>query len=324
MRGRALHFTRYRPSPHDLVILHYSTGSALTEYVRALRVPLILVYHNVTPPDFMTGVGLGEKERARRGREILADLRNQTVLSLARSEYSRTELVEMGFDNVQVLPVIMPDELFDIPPDEGVLARFGTGDKRTSLLFVGRVAPNKRQEDLIKLLYFYRQIDPQARLFLVGSWGNSRRYADWLRQFARRLNLSDDVHLCGHVSTAELAAYYRLADVFVCMSEHEGFGIPLVESMRFGVPIVAYASTAVPGTLGGAGILIKHKSYPIIAETIHLLQTDATFRARIIARQHERQSAFGREKVLADFGRLFELTLRDLSESSWMTGEPIT
>lgn len=312
MRGEAMHFTHYRPSSHDLVILHYSTGSALIEYVRALKVPLVLVYHNVTPPDFMTGVGGGVKARVRRGHQALTSLRDQTILALARSEFSRAGLAELGFDHLHVLPVIVPDVLLQVPPDPSVLNRFGS-DEAVNLLFVGRVVPNKRQEDLIKLLYFYRQINPQARLFLVGSWSNTRRYADWLRQFARRLGLAGAVHLCGHVSNAELAAYYRLADVFVCMSEHEGFGITLVEAMRFGVPIVAYASTAVPETLDGAGILVKRKSYPIIAEIIHLLHTDGAFKARVIARQHERQVAFEREKVLAEFGRLLESTLERLA-----------
>jgi len=306
MRGQAQHFTRYRPSPRDLVILHYSTGSALTDYLRVLKVPLVLVYHNITPPDFLTGVGAGKKARARQGLEALASLCDQTVLVLARSQYSRAELVGLGFDHPQVLPVIVPDKLFRTTPDESVLARFGSGDEWVNLLFVGRIVPNKRQEDLIKSLYFYRQINAQSRLFVVGSWSNTRRYADWLRQFAHRVGLSDVVHLCGHVSMAELAAYYRLADVLLCMSEHEGFGIPLVEAMRFGVPIVAYASTAVPETMGDAGILVRRKRFAVVAELIHLLQVDATLRQHIVDRQRERARAFAPQVVIAAFRHLLE------------------
>jgi len=300
MHGRARHYSDYRPSRHDLLILHYSTASALMEAARDWNVPLILMYHNITPPEYLTGIGGGEKERARRGRAALAGLCKQTALAVARSEYSRADLTEMGFDHIQVLPLILPDTLFQVAPDAEVLARYAH-DAAVKLLFVGRVVPNKRQEDLIKALYFYRQINPQARLFLVGSWSNTRRYADWLRRFAQRLGLNDAVHFCGHVSTAELAAYYRLADVFVSMSEHEGFGIPFVEAMRFGVPIVAFAAAAVPETLGGTGILIRRKVYPIVAEAIHLLNTDATFRSRLTAGQHHRQQVFARERVLVDF-----------------------
>jgi glycosyltransferase involved in cell wall biosynthesis len=315
MRGRARHFGRYRPSSQDLIILHYSTGSTLTDYLYNLQIPLVLLYHNVTPPAFLTGIGSGEKERARRGREALEGFREQTVLAIGRSAYSRAELAELGFQDPQVLPVIVSDELFLTSPDTGVLARLGD-DEATNLLFVGRIVPNKRQEDLIKLLYFYRQINPHARLLLVGSWSSARRYADWLRRLAQRLGLADAVHFCGHVSISELAAYYRLAHVFVSMSEHEGFGIPLVEAMRFGVPIVAYASTAVPETLGDAGILTTRKDYPVIAETVHLLHTDVAFRSRIVARQHRRARSFEREAIIADFRRLLDLTLQRFAVAS--------
>jgi len=127
-----------------------------------------------------------------------------------------------------------------------------------------------------------------------------------LRQFAHRVGLSDVVHLCGHVSMAELAAYYRLADVLLCMSEHEGFGIPLVEAMRFGVPIVAYASTAVPETMGDAGILVRRKRFAVVAELIHLLQVDATLRQHIVDRQRERARAFAPQVVIAAFRHLLE------------------
>jgi glycosyltransferase involved in cell wall biosynthesis len=313
--GAVQHFSRYRPTSGDLVILHYSTGSPLVDYLRSLNVPLVLIYHNVTPATFLTGLGGGEAERARRGRLALAGLREQTILALARSEYSRQELVEIGFDPVRVVPVVVTDVLRHVPPDEETLGRFdGTGD--VNLLFVGRIVPNKRQEDLVKLLYVYRQINPNSRLFLVGSWSNSQRYADWLRQLTRRLGLEEAVHLVGHVSNAELAAYYRLAHLFVCMSEHEGFGIPLVEAMRFDLPIVAYASTAIPSTLGGAGILIQQKSFAVVAEVIHLLQTCPAFRGAIIEGQRRRRIAFEAETVLAGLQRVLFETVDGIARSA--------
>jgi glycosyltransferase involved in cell wall biosynthesis len=308
MRGRARHFSRYHPSSNDMVVLHYSTGSPLVDFVQSLQVPLVLVYHNVTPEPFWTGVGSAEKTRARRGREALLGLADRTVLALARSEYSRTELIEMGFNRARVWSVVVPDRLFSAPPDEEVLNQH-RNDEVTSLLFVGRIVPNKRQEDIIKSLYFYRKIRPDSRLFLIGSWSNSRRYADWLRQFAHRLGLADGVHLCGHVSTAALAAYYHLADVLICMSEHEGFGIPLVEAMRFGVPVIAYASTAVPETMGGAGILIREKRFEVVAELIHILQTDTDLRQQIVDRQRERARVFKPEIVLGAFRELLHEAL---------------
>jgi glycosyltransferase involved in cell wall biosynthesis len=312
MRGRAHHFSGYRPSPHDLVILHYSTASQVNAFLQSQRVPLVLMYHNVTPPRFLVGLAGGERERAHRALDAVTSLREQTVVAVGRSAFSRQELVDLGFNPVRELPVVVPDLLSRVEPDPAVWGRFGA-DGQMNLLFVGRIVPNKRQEDLIKLLYYVRRTNEDARLLLVGSWGNSRRYADWLRQFAQRLGLADAVYLCGHVTNRELAAYYHVADVYVSMSEHEGFGIPLVEAMRFGVPIVAYACTAVPGTLGGAGILIKQKTLPVIAELLQLLHKDADLRGRIVEGQHERQRVFDEEVVLQGFRAILDSAIRQLS-----------
>jgi glycosyltransferase involved in cell wall biosynthesis len=159
------------------------------------------------------------------------------------------------------------------------------------------VVPNKRQEDVIKVFYHYRQLNPHSRLFLVGSWGRMERYLEWLRGFVRYLKL-EDVHFCGHIPFSQLLAYYRLADVFVSMSEHEGFCKPLLESMYLGVPILAYAAAGVPDTLGDAGILIKEKRYEIVAELIHLLMTKVDLREAVVARQKERLEHFSSARVM--------------------------
>jgi len=106
-----------------------------------------------------------------------------------------------------------------------------------------------------------------------------------------------DVIFTRHVTQAELNACYRAADVFLCMSEHEGFCVPLVEAMHFGVPIVAYAQDAVAETLGGAGILVRHKEFEAIAELLDLVLTDAQLRERVVARQRERLRAFQRPAI---------------------------
>jgi glycosyltransferase involved in cell wall biosynthesis len=96
----------------------------------------------------------------------------------------------------------------------------------------------------------------------------------------------------GHVPQQDLVTYYSLADVYVSMSEHEGFGKPLIESMYLGLPIVAYAAAAVPDTLGDAGVLIRHKDYEAIAEFVHILQSDTKLQERILRRQRQRVQTF--------------------------------
>lgn len=303
-------YTAYRPSAGDLLLFHYSLGSDLSDFVLGCAAPLLLRYHNVTPARYLAGAHPWLRAGAEKGRRDLPRFAARTALALADSPYNAQELIAAGFANTAVLPLIQPTELYEAAPDTAVLSRFRDG--RTNLLFVGRIAPNKRQEDLLKALYFYRQIDPQARLLLVGSEDGAGQYGRWLRGFVQQFGLQEAVHFGGHVSTAQLAAYYRAADVFVCLSEHEGFCQPLVESMMFDVPILAFAETAVPGTLGNAGVMVTAKQFPVIAELIHLLVTDAQLRQEVIAGQQARRQAFAQDALLQQFRRI--LLQRMLSE----------
>jgi glycosyltransferase involved in cell wall biosynthesis len=176
------------------------------------------------------------------------------------------------------------------------------GGQGPLLLFVGRLVPNKRQDDLIKLLYFYRRITPTARLLLVGDpW--VPEYANWLRALAADLKLGEAVLIRGHVSQPELVTYYRLASLYVSMSEHEGFGKPLLESMHLGLPVLAYAAAAVPGTLGGAGWLFRHKHFESLAEVVHLLVNDVVLRQRLVTRQAARAQQFLEPNVRRVWGQ---------------------
>lgn len=272
----------------DALVFHYATGADVTAFARQSKIPLVLAYHNITPSAYFRSVHRRLYTSTAQGREDLPSLAHAT-LSLAFSEYSRKELEGVGFRNVHVLPLALDEDRYAVPPDEGIVERFSDG--WVNLLFVGRIAPNKKHEDLIRAFHYYRRINPNSRLLLVGSWRMCESYKVWLEQYCQWLGLSD-VHFCGHVSRAQLVAYYRVGNVFVCMSEHEGFCVPLVEAMHFGVPIIAYGATAVPDTLGTAGVLLKEKDYPTIAEMVNLMVTDAAVRGRVVAHQRERLEAF--------------------------------
>jgi glycosyltransferase involved in cell wall biosynthesis len=290
-------------------MLHYTQASLLTDHVKQLAVPLVLVYHNVTPPRYLAGVNPAVSLRTQDGQAELPQFRERTVLALGDSEFNRRDLMDAGYSRTEVLPVIVPDDLQRVTPDEDVLFRLKGG---VNLLCVGRVVPNKRHEDVIKVLFYYRQIEPKARLFLVGHTSYYQPYVYWLRGLVTWLGLADAVIFAGHVSDAALAAYYRGADVFVFMSEHEGFGVPLLECMRFGVPIIAYDSSAVPETLGGAGILVRSKRLPVVAELVHLLKTDSALRAQVTARQRERARDFAPELVVEQFRGYLDAVLSEL------------
>ena len=167
-------------------------------------------------------------------------------------------------------------------------------DGRTNVLFVGRVVPNKRHDDLIRLAsYWKRFISPDLRLVLVGKRPRRREYMDALQSlFYEEGFAPSEVLFTGHVEHDDLLACYGAAHVFVSMSEHEGFGVPLVESMLMRVPVVAYRCTAVGDTLGGAGLQFEEKRLAPMAEAAHLVATDATVRARVLEGQDRRLAAF--------------------------------
>lgn len=290
LEGEVHSYLAYRPSrPGEVVVLHHSIGSAVVEDLLARDVRFLLVYHNVTPPEFLAGVEPGMAAQLRRGREQLARVRERTLLALADSPLNRRELQAAGYRDTGLLPIALDPATYALQPSPALLAHYQEGGP--NLIFVGRLVPNKRQEDLIKLLHACRRALPAARLFLVGApWVGS--YAGWLAELAGSLGLEDRVVMPGHVSQADLLAYYRLADLYVSMSEHEGFGKPLVESMHLGVPVLAFAAGAVEETLGGCGVLFRHKHYPALAELVDLLLADEGLRERLVARGRERAAAF--------------------------------
>jgi len=280
----------YRGSANEpYLIYHHATGATIVERLVALGIPLILIYHNVTPPEFFAGSDPLLVRLMHKGRAQLDQLRPLTTLALGASHYSEQELQARDFTRTGVLPIVLNPALYDIPPNETLLAECRRNGP--TLLFVGRIAPNKRQEDLLKLLYYYRRINPGARLILVGS-AHFQDYREWLEQLAIELELSEALTITGHVSHQDMVTYFRGADLYVSMSEHEGFGKPLIESMYLGLPVIAYAAAAVPLTMGNAGILFHQKNYEALAEVIDILSQQNDLRQRIIARQRGRVHLF--------------------------------
>lgn len=296
------HYTTYHDDPGDILIYQYGLGSSLTDFLASRLGRTILYYHNVTPPEFFE---LGDPEFAatlRQGRDDLCRLAERVKGVLTDSEYNRQDLLRMGFGSVTVMPLLLDLATLEASANcaAGRRTRNQFNDDCVNILFVGRLSPNKRQEDLLQALAYYRAvIDTRVRLLLVGGWRNFR-YRARLEVLAEHLNVAPYVHFSGHLEMeAGFGGYYGAATVFLSLSEHEGFGIPLVESMHFNVPIVAYASSAVPETLGGCGLLVTQKRYDVIGELIHLLAVDSTFRDQVVRAQRKRLADFRRDVVEA-------------------------
>jgi len=293
-------------SPHNVVLLHFSLGSKVSALVREIDDKLVLIYHNITPAEWFAPYALGIARECQRGRVELATLAERATLALGDSEYNRRELEELGFADTGVLPLIIDLSRLDGPADPMVSERFADG--RTNLLFVGRCVPNKRIEDLLRTFAYYRRfIDHRARLIIVGEYRSFVLYFDALQALAGELGL-DEVYFTGHVSQAELNAYYRVADCFVCTSEHEGFCVPIFEAMYRDLPVVAYSAAAIPYSTGRGVLLTDDKDPAMLAEAVHQVLSDESLRAALLRRQRKALAALDRD-------RLIEALMRNLADA---------
>ncbi len=295
----------------DLLIYHASTGSEINFNLPRMGGRKVMIYHNITPAVYFRGYNAEAEHSVEYGYDGIRFLADKLDYCIADSEYNRQQLLEMGYScPVDVCPILIPFEDYDKAPDPQVLDRY-RGDGMTNLLFVGRLAANKCQQDIIRAFYCYQKhFNPNSRLFLVGNAGIMGKYEAQLRAYARLLGIGDRVIFTGHIKFNAILAYYRLADVFVCMSEHEGFCVPLLEAMHFDVPIVAYASTAVPGTLGGGGLLLKEKDPCLAAAAIDRAVGDEALRAYLSAQQKQVLAEYRYEAVRARFIACLERALK--------------
>jgi len=269
--------------PDNLLLHHFSIGSKASRTAYALPDRMALVYHNITPPEYFVGVHELLVELCFLGRRELSAYVDRCELALGDSEFNRAELEALGFESTGVLPVVPDFSHLDVPPDPFVAREFD--DEQVNVLFVGRVIPNKRIEDLIRVFHAYKTLyNHKSRLLVVGAQGGFEKYVAMLTGLIGRLG-TKDVHLTGHVTNAELAAYYDVADVFLCASEHEGFCVPLTEAFYARIPVVAYAATAVPSTMDGAGVLYTDRDPMHVAALVDAIASDRALADRIVAGQ---------------------------------------
>ena len=300
LRGDGRSWSEWRAgSSADAVILHYALPSPLTPALQSHRGRRVLIHHNITPPEFFAGYDEEMVRICEIGRAELATLRDHVDLALGDSEFNREELEAAGFARTGVLPIYLDFARYAETPGE-VLAR-DLADGRTNVLFVGRLVPNKRHDDLIRMAaYWKRYIAPDLRLVLVGKPPRRPGYLDALQSLMRDEGFTPwEVVFTGHLEHRDLLACYRAAHVFVSMSEHEGFGVPLVESMIMDVPVLAYRAGAVPGTLGRAGVLFDEKEFDEVAEMASRLAADGPLRTAVLRAQKRRLDHFAPAAVEA-------------------------
>ena len=272
-----------------------SIGSPVYDILAARSEPKLVNYHNITPAELLRDWEPAVAYEAALGRTQLARLAPQSRFAVADSAFNESELQALGYHGTAVVPLLIDMHSKSDEPDPelvAALARRKERDGGADLLYVGKISPHKAPHDLVKMLDVLRRVDdPAARLHLVGSPLGSA-YEPALRAFIAELGLSDAVNLAGSVSGAELEAYFQAADVFVMASDHEGFCVPLAEAMGHGVPIVAYGVTAVPETVGGAGLVLPDKSAVPFAAAVGRVLGDQTLRRVLAAAGRERAAGF--------------------------------
>jgi len=262
-----------------VLILRHSLGHGALGRVLATPAPKVLLYHNITPPEFLAG-SPQLQEHARLGRRQLVDIRSRVVAALADSEYNAAELRALGYPLVRACAL-----LFDLDRLARTAPPRLPGDGTFTVLFTGRVVESKAQAEIIEAYARFRAgMDRPCRLVLVGRTDGAEGYLDAIDAAMRRHGLEAEVVLTGLVSDEELRARFAEADLFLSLSRHEGFGVPLIEAIAHGVPVLAWPAGAIPYTLGGVGLLDIRDPAAVAARMLEVAR-DPGAREALVAAQ---------------------------------------
>lgn len=283
---------------NDILIHHFSGKCHCLKEIQMQKCKKILVYHNITPQSFFDF----EDDNLSEGEKQLKEIKENYNYFLADSQFNAISLERLGISKkVDILPILIDFTQFD----KYKTSMRNKKNNTKTFLFVGRVAENKKHEDIIRIFnYYYNNIDCNSNIVFVGNTEFSKLYYEKLIKLVDELKLNDNIIFTGKVDDNILYDYYNRADIFICMSEHEGFCIPLLESMYFGVPTIAYNSTAIKSTMGNAGVLVEYKNIEVIAKLIYEIINNDDINKRIIEQQYKWVSNFYEENIKT---QLYEL-----------------
>ncbi|MFC1498777.1 glycosyltransferase [Verrucomicrobiota bacterium] len=272
----------------NIAILHLSIGSPVNKFFMSLECKKVILYHNITPSSYFKYINKKTLHDLEIGSAQLKMLVNAADINMADSKFNADELEKLGYQNVKVLPLILDFKKLCSEPDPATMKRWKDG--KVNILFVGRCVPNKKIEDVLSAFsYFNKFIEPNSRFIHIGSHAGTEKYFNLLTAQVKNI---ENIYFAPSVSQPQLNAFYKCADIFLCMSEHEGFCIPVIESMYHNVPVMAYAAAAVPETMDGAGILFHEKKFDMIAEMMGKLTKDIAFKNAVLKKQQERINRF--------------------------------
>ena len=290
MRSQVESLARLAPDPDDLLLFHYSAYAPRLEPLLARPQRKLLVYHNVTPAEWLWEHQPHVATLCALGRDHLPRWAQAVDVAAAVSKYNAAELRKAGASDVRVVPI-----LFDAARLDGASAgAVATAASGARILSVGRLAPHKRPDLVLRAFALYRDAcDPDARLDMVGE-PLSPRYESELRAVAGR-----GVTIHGRVDQAVLDALFRSADVFVTLSEHEGFCVPLLEAFASDTPVVARPVGGMPEVGGDAVLWTEDRDLAVVAELIALTARDTELRSELVRRGRDQLDEYAAERTLA-------------------------
>ena len=281
-----LPLSEYSAAADDVCLHHYGINSPSTDVFLASASKKIIIYHNITPAEYFAGFDDAVAAQPRAARGALRETARCSDAVWTVSQFNAAELKAEGIDGVKVFPLLFSPKPPGMPPDQLILEKFAGPLK--NILAVGRIVPNKRIEDLIlAFAWFHMAINPFSRLIIVGSSRSALRYLTMLRMLVGDLDLPN-VCFEGFASPAGLLAYYRVADLFVSTSEHEGYCLPLVEAMDHGIPVIARAAGGMPEAMDGAGVLYENLAPAELGTLFDRVLTDAVLREELLTSQQRR------------------------------------
>jgi glycosyltransferase involved in cell wall biosynthesis len=295
---RPLH--QLRPEREQLVVLHYSGYAPGLERVLAACPPSLLVSHNITPAEYFWANDPVEAVRCQLARGQLAQLARQADALAGVSEFNAAELRELGGREAAVIPVLFDRRrlpaVSPCPPGSPPAPDPPLPPGPPVVLFVGRLVPHKRQDLVIRAFARMRRAHPGARLVLVGV-PLSPDFAAALARLADEL-APGAVTFEVDLTAAQLWDRYRAAHAFLCLSEHEGFCIPLLEAFHFQLPVIARDAGAVGEVIGDAGVRLGNDDrIATVAELLSIVVTDAELRAELARRGRRRLAVYDHDRT---------------------------
>ena len=279
----------------NIVIFHFSIGSPVSKLFFRIPDKKIMIYHNITPYEFFLDYHRILTRECYKGRLEIRLFADKVDLALGDSDFNRRELEAVGYPETGVLPLLLNFSKFDKENDSVTHQIFSNG--KFTILFVGRIIPNKKFEDTIKAFYFYKKyFNTESQLILAGDYRGQERYYAALRNLVDTLEV-EDVVFTGHIDFPELATFFKIAHVYLSMSEHEGFGVPLLEAFYNRMPVLAFAAGAVEETMNLGGLLLREKDLFKTAVVLDKLEKDRSFRENVIKNQLKALEKYRRGNV---------------------------